>query len=216
MNFNGIVGLYSKCIPHNLSPKVLCSRCWNLLLTLVQHVVWFVIPDWCVILVPSHSLLVGMVSYLSSISFIQSSRYVGDLGSFSSHYLLALTDPFPYYKQVHVTHYALFFVSKSFLGHLCCKIDFNFFRLETKQVVTLLMKLCSKILVHQVRQPWIFSRWLLQAIQKLQYKHFDHHPIYLTIMQMIKRCLISYLFLVFCIYNSQLSSIYRRIQIQVQ
>jgi hypothetical protein len=76
-----------------------------------------------IIFSPSHSLLVGMVSSLSSVSIILSSRYVGDLGSSSSHYLPSLADPSLDYKQVQVTHYASSFVSKSFLGHLCCKID---------------------------------------------------------------------------------------------
>jgi len=59
----------------------------------------------------------------------------------------------------------------------------------------------SFYLICQVCWPWIVSRWLLQVVQKLQFKHFDHCPIYLVILQMVSRCPISNLCLELYIYN---------------
>jgi len=52
--------------------------------------------------------------------------------------------------------------------------------------------------------PWIISKKLSQAIQKLREKHFYDCPIYLEILQVIKGWLISNLYLVLCSYILQL------------
>jgi hypothetical protein len=47
------------------------------------------------------------------------------------------------------------------------------------------------------------------------YLTFDHCPIYLVIMQVVSRCLVSNLCLELCIYNFELTFLHMRIQIQI-
>ncbi len=75
------------------------------------------------------------------------------------------------------------------------------------------MESCSKISIYWVYWPWIISRWLWQVTQKLLYKHFRHCPIYLVVLQMGSRCLISNLHLEFYIFILQLSFCYRQVQV---
>jgi len=88
-----------------------------------------------IILSPFHSLLIGTVSSLSSVSIICFNHSVfwvcWGLQLLLFTLFATLANPSLDYKQVQVTHYASSFVSKSFLGHLCCKIDslFFFFRM---------------------------------------------------------------------------------------
>jgi hypothetical protein len=77
------------------------------------------------------------------------------------------------------------------------------------------MKSCSKVFVYQVCWPWIIFKWSWQADQKFQDEHFDHCPIYLVILQVISRNLVSNLCLELYIYILELYFIYRRVQIKI-
>ncbi len=84
-----------------------------------------------IILFFSHFLLINVVSFLSYIEVIPSFKYVGT-STPPSHCqlncLLASTYQSFSCKQMQLTHsHASSFMSKSFLGHFCCKIDLFFF-----------------------------------------------------------------------------------------
>ncbi len=101
------------------------------------------------------------------------------------------------------------FAFKSFLGQFFLILNHLFFRhLKSSQVIILSMKSCSKNCICRVCQPWIISKWLWQAIQKIQHKHFDHGPIYRVILQVVNTCPISNLYLKLWIYTLQLSFFY--------
>lgn len=81
VNFNGIIGFYSKCITHNQFSKVSCSCHWNLILTLVPYGVVSSSSLVSIISSLEHFVVIGMVSSLSFVFFILSPKHVGELGS---------------------------------------------------------------------------------------------------------------------------------------
>jgi hypothetical protein len=87
----------------------------------------------------------------------------------------------------------LHFLANSFWGFICL----FFVPLGIQANSHMLVKLRFEISIRWVCWPWIIFKRLFQVVQKLWHKHFYHCPIYFVILQMIRRCPISNLCLIY-------------------
>jgi hypothetical protein len=122
---------------------------------------------------------------------------------------LVLINPYPYCKWVDVTRRHCPLCWNYLLAISIVGLILFFSQIGSHITNEIILKLWF------VCWPWIVYRWLSQVVQKTQYKHFNHHPIYIVILQVINKCLVSYLCLVLCIYILKLYSIHKMMQVQI-